>query len=182
MKPTFDPRVVILLFLLAGTAPNAAAQKHANDMYADTQCPACPSDKPSRDATLLEDAWQKSQNPFRSGNTVKGGQIKCAVVEWEGSAPKPVLTVVCPPPDVFTPLRVFLKFSWTDVKVVPKDVAKVVAEPRTETKILLDRSNIKVSLRVSKGGDDSGKEKWMAFDALQGFAIVPSAEAGPPHQ
>jgi len=93
-----------------------------------------------------------------------------------------VLTVVCPPPDVFTPLRVFLKFSWTDSKNVPKEAAKVVAEPRTETKILLDRSNIKVFLKVSKGAEDSGKEKWMAFDALQGFAIVPSEAVNPPHQ
>jgi hypothetical protein len=182
MNPTFDNRLVLLFLLLFGMATNAAGQKHANDMYADTQCPACPADKPTRDATLLEDSWQKGQNPFKPGNTLKSGEIKCAIVEWDGSTPKPILTVVCPPPEVFTPLRVFLKFSWMEPRDVPKDAAKVVAEPRTGTKIMLDRASIKVFLKISKGADDSGKEKWMGFNALQGFAIIPSESAKPPHQ
>jgi len=57
-----------------------------------------------------------------------------------------------------------------------------VAEPRAATKILLDKANIKVFLKISKGADDSGKEKWMAFNALQGFAIIPSEAASAQRQ
>jgi hypothetical protein len=128
----------------------------------------------THDGTLLGDSWQKNPNPFQPGSTTKPAEIKCSIIEWDRSAPKPVLTVVCPPPEVFTPLRVFLKFSWMEGRDVPKDAAKVVAEPRAATKILLDKANIKVFLKISKGADDSGKEKWMAFNALEGFAIVPT--------
>ena len=131
----------------------------------------------THDGTLLSDSWQRNPNPFKPGSNIRSSEIKCSIIEWDGSAPKPVLTVVCPPPEVFTPLRVFLKFSWMEARDVPKDAAKVVAEPRAATKILLDKANIKVFLKISKGADDAGKEKWMAFNALQGFAIIPSEAA-----
>lgn len=182
MKWTLGKGLTLVLLSTWCIAQDAAGQKHANDMYADTQCPSCPANKTAHDSTLLEDAWQKNQNPFRSGNSIRASDIKCAIVEWDGSSPKPVLTVVCPPPEIFTPLRVFLKFSWMDAKDVPKDAAKVVAEPKAATKIQFDRANIKVLLKLSKGADDSGKEKWMAFDALQGFAIIPSEAKNPHHQ
>jgi hypothetical protein len=135
-----------------------------------------------RDTTLLEDAWQKNQNPFKPGNSIKSSEIKCSIVEWADNPPKPELTVVCPPPEIFAPLRVFLKFSWVDAKDVPKDAAKVVAKPRAETKIQLGKANIKVFLKFAKDADDSAKEKWVAFNALQAFAIVPSETASPHHQ
>jgi hypothetical protein len=181
MKWTLEKGLILVLLCTGCIAQDAAGQKRGNDMYPDTQCPACPAGKTTRDATLLEDAWQKNQNPFRSGNSIRTSDIKCSIIEWDATSPKPVLTVVCPPPEIFTPLRVFLKFSWMDAKDVPKDVAKVVAEPRAATKIQFDRASIKVLLKLSKGADDSGKEKWMAFNALQGFAIIPS-EVKSPHR
>jgi hypothetical protein len=178
----------LILLLLSSwcTAPYAAGQsrgnqRHENQMYPDTQCPSCPAEKTTHDATMLQDSWQKNPNPFRPGSDLRASDIKCSIVEWDNASPKPVLTVVCPPPEVFTPLRVFLKFSWMDAKDVPKDVAKVVAEPRTGTKIQFDRANIKVFLKLSKGAEDSTKEKWMAFNALQGFAIIPSEIASSKH-
>jgi hypothetical protein len=128
----------------------------------------------------LDDSLQINENPFKPGHGVKASEIRCSIIEWENNAPKPLLTVVCPPPQVFAPLRVFLKFSWLDTKDVPKEAAKVVAEPRTETKIMLGKGDIKVFLKISKGGDDTGKEKWMAFNALQGFTIIPSKTANTP--
>jgi hypothetical protein len=186
MKPTLLKSVILLLLILGCMTLNASGQglgqRQGDPQYTDAMGQPV-HDSITHNSTMLEDAWQRNQNPFKPGNTLKSGEIKCAIVEWDGSTPKPVLTVVCPPPEVFTPLRVFLKFSWMDAKDVPKDAAKIVAEPRTETKILLDKANIKVFLKLSKGGDDSGKEKWMAFNALQGFAIIPSElAAGHQHQ
>src|SRR5580693_1190891 len=106
MKLTLGKSLILVFLSPWFIAQDAAGQKHANDMYADTQCPACPADKATHDSTMLEDAWQKNQNPFRSGNSIRASDIKCAIVEWDGSSPKPVLTVVCPPPEIFTPLRV----------------------------------------------------------------------------
>src|SRR3989442_3963268 len=37
--------------------------------------------------------------------------IQCSVADWKNTAPKPVLTLLCPPQEVFAPLRVYLKLS-----------------------------------------------------------------------
>jgi hypothetical protein len=101
---------------------------------------------------------------------------KSSVIEWETGSPKPALTVVCPPPEIFSPLRVFLKFSWVDAKDVPKEAAKVVAEPKTATKIQLGKGSVRAFLKISKEPDSPTKEKWVGFNSLQSFAIVPAPE------
>jgi hypothetical protein len=185
MKTTFEKGLILLLLFAGGKASEAAGQGQGQ-ARGDPQYPQAVMEHSyqqtaSRDTTLLDDAWQRNQNPFKPGNTLKSSEIKCSIVEWVDSSPKPELTVVCPPPEIFAPLRVFLKFSWVDSKDVPKDVARVVAKPRAETKIQLGNANIKVFLKISKDADDSGKEKWVAFNALQAFAIVPT-ETGSPHR
>jgi hypothetical protein len=187
MKPTSLKCVTLLLLVFGWMALKAAAQgpgQHSGDPQYTPAMGQPVENSITHNSTMLEDAWQRNENPFKPGNTLKSSEINCGIIEWDDSPPKPVLTVVCPPPEIFTPLRVFLKFSWIDAKDVPKDAAKVVAAPKTGTKILLDRANIKVFLKVSKGSEDSAKEKekWLAFNALQGFAIIPTAAAGPHHQ
>ncbi|HMD86023.1 MAG TPA: hypothetical protein VKO18_15120 [Terriglobia bacterium] len=185
MKSALVKGLILLLLSAWWMAPSAAGQglgqAHGDPQYPQSIIEHSYQQTASRDTTLLDDAWQRNLNPFKPGNTIKSSEIKCSIVEWVDSPPKPELTVVCPPPEIFAPLRVFLKFSWVDSKDVPKDAAKVVAKPRAETKIQLGKANIKVFLKISKDADDSAKEKWVAFNALQAFAIVPS-ETGSPHR
>jgi hypothetical protein len=175
----------LLIILLVWMAPFAISQgpgqRQGDPQYSDSMGQPV-HNSITHDGTLLSDSWQRNPNPFRPGSSIKTSEIKCSIIEWDRSAPKPILTVVCPPPEVFTPLRVFLKFSWMEARDVPKDAAKVVAEPRATTKIVLEKANIKVFLKISKGAEDSGKQRWMAFNALQGFAIVPSEVASAQHQ
>ena len=181
MKLTLRNCLSLLLLSSLWSVPGASGQNRGDPQYQPIL--AEPVHKSiTHDATMLQDSWQKNPNPFRPGSDLRASDIKCSIVEWDNTSPKPVLTVVCPPPGVFTPLRVFLKFSWMDTKDVPKDVAKVVAEPRAGTKIQFDRANIKVFLKLSQGAQDSIKEKWMAFNALQGFAIIPSETVGSKNQ
>jgi hypothetical protein len=183
MKAT-STKCLLILFLV-WMAPFATGQgpgQRSQDPQYSSSMGQPVHDSITHDGTMLSDSWQRNPNPFQPGSAIKTSEIKCSIIEWDRSAPKPILTVVCPPPEVFTPLRVFLKFSWMEARDVPKDVAKVVAEPRAATKILLDKANIRVFLKISKGADDSGKHKWMAFNALQGFAIVPSEAASAQRQ
>ncbi len=185
MKTTLEKGLILLLLFAGWMAPFAAGQglgqPRGDPQYQQSVIEQSVQQTATREMTTPDDVWQRNQNPFKPGNAVRSSDIKCSIVEWVDTPPKPELTVVCPPPEIFAPLRVFLKFSWVDSKDVPKDVAKVVAKPRAETKIQLGKANIKVFLKMSKDADDSGKEKWVAFNALQAFAIVPS-ETGSPHR
>jgi len=180
MKTTLEKGLILVLLFAGWMAPYAAGQARGDPQYPNSITQP-PRQALTSDTTLPDDEWQRNQNPFKTGNAIRSSDIKCSIVEWVDTPPKPELTVVCPPPEIFAPLRVFLKFSWVDSKDVPKDVAKVVAKPRAETKIQLGKANIKVFLKMSKDADDSGKEKWVAFNALQAFAIVP-IETGTPHR
>ena len=167
--------VILLLPFACCAIPYAAAQGHGDPQYPDqvTRLPPQPS---TRDSSALDDVWQKKLNPFKPGNAIKPSDIKCSVIEWEIGPPKPALTVVCPPPEVFSPLRVFLKFSWVDASDVPKEAAKVVAEPKTATRIQLGKGSVRAFLKISRDADSLSKEKWVAFNSLQSFAIVPAPE------
>ena len=175
MSPTLRKGVILLLPFACWAIPYAVGQGHGDPQYPD-QVSHLPPLASTRDASPLDDLWQKKLNPFKPGNAIRPSDIKCSVVEWETGSPKPALTVVCPPPEIFSPLRVFLKFSWVDAKDVPKEAAKVVAEPKTATKIQLGKESVRAFLRISKEADNPSKEKWFAFNSLQSFAIVPAPE------
>ena len=175
MSPSLGKSLIPLLLFACWTVPYAAGQAHGDPQYPDqvTHASLQPS---TRDASPLDDFWQRKLNPFKPGNPIRTSDIKCSIIEWDTSPPKPALTVVCPPPEIFSPIRVFLKFSWVDAKDVPKEAAKVVAEPKMGTKIQLGKGSIRAFLKVSKEADSPSKDKWVAFNSLQSFAIVPVPE------
>jgi len=175
MTPTLRKGVILLLPFACWTVPYAAGQTRGDPQYSDQVAHMAPQPS-TRDASPLDDVWQKKLNPFKPGNAIRPSDIKCSIIEWDTSPPKPALTVVCPPPEIFSPLRVFLKFSWSDVKDVPKEAAKVVAEPKAATKIQLGKGSVRAFLKISKEADSPTKEKWVAFNSLQSFAIVPAPE------
>ena len=174
MSPSLRKDLILLLFACL-TVLNAAGQWHGDPQYPDQAAHAATQPN-TRDTSALDDFWQKKLNPFKPGNAIKPSDIKCSIVEWETSPPKPALTVVCPPPEIFSPLRVFLKFSWVDAKDVPREAAKVVAEPKTATKIQLGKGSVRAFLKISKDAESLSKEKWVAFNSLQSFALVPAPE------
>jgi hypothetical protein len=175
MGPTLTKGVMLLLPFACWAIPYAAGQAHTDPQYPDQAAHAAPQPY-TRDASPLDDLWQTKLNPFKPGNAIRPSDIKCSIIEWETTPPKPALTVVCPPPEIFSPLRVFLKFSWVDAKDVPKEAAKVVAEPKTATKIQLGKGSVRAFLKISKEADSPTREKWVAFNSLQSFAIVPAPE------
>ena len=175
MGPTLTKGAMLLLSLAGWAIPYAAGQVHGDPQYPD-QAAHVSMQPNTRETSSLDDFWQKKLNPFKPGNAIRPSDIKCSIIEWETSPPKPALTVVCPPPEVFSPLRVFLKFSWMDAKDVPKEAAKVVAEPKAATKIQLGKGSVRAFLKISKEASSPGKEKWVAFNSLQSFAIIPAPE------
>jgi hypothetical protein len=47
--------------------------------------------------------------PDPHGITDPTTDIKCAIVQWTAEPPRPALIVVCPPEDVFAPLRIYFQ-------------------------------------------------------------------------
>ncbi len=101
----------------------------------------------------------------------KKGEIDCTVEEWTPSDTSPVLGLVCPPPQVFSPLRVHLKVSWLKVGDIPKVLHRIVAEPHMPVRIRPTSSTLRVLLRVSKHPEDAGKEEWIGFNSVLGVGL-----------
>jgi len=175
MSSTLRKGLILLLPVTCWAIPYAAGQSRGDPQYPD-QAGHVSMQPNTRESSALDDVWQTKLNPFKPGNAIRTSDIKCSVIEWDTTPPKPALTVICPPPEVFSPLRVFLKFSWVDAKDVPKEAAKVVAEPKAATKIQLGKGSVRAFLKTSKETDSPTKEKWVAFNSLQSFAIVPAPE------
>ena len=60
--------------------------------------------------------------------------IDCVVAEWRPTTARPVLTLMCPPNNVFSPLRVLIKLSWMKPEDFPVDPEHILAPPGTPTK------------------------------------------------
>lgn len=101
----------------------------------------------------------------------KKGEIDCTVEEWTPSDTSPLLGLVCPPPHVFSPLRVHLKVSWLKIEDIPKVLHHIVAEPHMPVKIRPTSSTLRVLLRVSKHETDAGKEEWIGFNSVVGVGL-----------
>ncbi len=94
------------------------------------------------------------------------------VLNWEPRTPKPALSLMCPPRHIYAPLRVYLKFSWLKPEDIPKDVEKIAAETRSETKIRLQGKEASVWLPVAEKGSVSSSRKWVVFNNFLGIALT----------
>jgi hypothetical protein len=98
--------------------------------------------------------------------------LKCAVVEWNDGPHKPSLIVVCPPEEVFAPLRLYLRLSWKRDEDVPRDFQNLIAQPNTQTKINWTRQgDYRVLLKTERKSDGSGRPAWVDFNDLTGLYI-----------
>jgi hypothetical protein len=98
-------------------------------------------------------------------------EVQCGIVHWTADSPLPVLTVICPPRPVFSPLHVYLQFTWKNAQDLPKDLERIVAEPGNLTKLVLRDPAARVWLRVRKKKSEEVKERWITFGVLRGLQL-----------
>ncbi len=98
--------------------------------------------------------------------------IQCSVVKWDSTAPKPTLTLLCPPEEVFSPLRVYIQLSWLKPEEVPDNVLHILASPKTHTKLRTSKKAAWVRLKVSANAEERPQEKWVSFTGLVNVALL----------
>ena len=97
--------------------------------------------------------------------------IKCSVVQWTSELPRPAIVVVCPPEEVFAPLRLFFKLSWRQDADVPANLQALLAQPKIETKMhWTDHGDYHVLLQA-EGKNGRSDRKWVLFNNLIGVYI-----------
>ncbi len=80
--------------------------------------------------------------------------------------------VLCPPEVVFAPLRVDLRLSWMKPDDVPVDVARIIARPRSSTKLRKNRSAVMVRLEVAPQTGQHVQTRWVGFNGVVDMALI----------
>jgi hypothetical protein len=92
--------------------------------------------------------------------------VKCAIVEWMATSPKPSLVVVCPPDEVFAPLRPYFKLSWRREADVPSDF-QIIATPKAMIKMHWNmQGDYQVLLRTEHKNERNARAEWVKFNNL----------------
>jgi hypothetical protein len=98
--------------------------------------------------------------------------IDCIVAAWQPSAKMPILTLICPPSTVFSPIRVLIKFSWMKSEDIPTGLEHIVAVAGTLTKIRTSKTVVQVWLPLDKKGKGDARESWIGFNAVVDIALL----------
>jgi hypothetical protein len=107
-----------------------------------------------------------------ASNKARTADLKCAVVGWNDGPPRPSLIVVCPPEEVFAPLRLYFKLSWKRDEDVPRDFQTFLAQRNTQTKIYwTQQGDYHVLLKAEHKDGRSGRPEWVNFNNLDGVYI-----------
>jgi hypothetical protein len=96
--------------------------------------------------------------------------IDCMVAEWRSTASRPVLTLICPPNSVFSPLRVLIKLSWMKPEDFPVSPEHILAPPGTPTKIRTNQTAAQIWLQVNEKGKP--RDTWIGFTAVVDVALL----------
>jgi hypothetical protein len=96
--------------------------------------------------------------------------IDCIVAEWRFTAVRPVLTLICPPNSVFSPLRVLIKLSWMKPEDMLVSPEHILAPPGTPTKIRTNKTAAQISLQVNEAG--KCRDTWIGFTAVVDVALL----------
>jgi hypothetical protein len=96
--------------------------------------------------------------------------LKCELVEWVNEAPKPILTIACPPQDVYAPLRIYFGFSWERAEEVPPNAGQILVTPKTLTRVHFSSNQALIWLKVSEKGEKP-REQWVQFTAITRIGI-----------
>jgi hypothetical protein len=97
--------------------------------------------------------------------------VKCAIVDWITASPKPSLVIVCPPEEVFAPLRLYFKLSWMRDVDVPSDF-QIIAAPKALIKMHWTmRGDYQVLLQTERKNEHGPHTEWVNFNNLVGVFI-----------
>lgn len=96
--------------------------------------------------------------------------VDCVVAEWRSTTARPVLTLICPPNSVFSPLRVLIKLSWMKSEDFPFDPEHILAPSGTPTKIRTNKTAVQVWLQVNEKGKP--RDTWVGFTAVVDVALL----------
>jgi hypothetical protein len=96
--------------------------------------------------------------------------IDCIVAEWRSTAVRPVLTLICPPDSVFSPLRVLIKLSWMKHEDLTVSPEHILAPPGTPTKIRTSKTAAQILLPVKESGKP--RDTWIGFTAVVDVALL----------
>ncbi len=103
--------------------------------------------------------------------------VECQVLEWNEKLNSPIgptLTLLCPPEQVFAPLRVLIKLSWLDQdkKGAPVDPEKILVMPGEKTRLRTRKDSAFVLLDVV-GADGRRHKRWIPFTGVADVALLP---------
>lgn len=115
--------------------------------------------------------------PVRTGEplTVKPvdvPDVECTVVQWL-ETPKPVLTLLCPPNEIFAPLRIIIKLSWLKPEDAPVKPSAISVVPGTLTKLHTNKTVATVWLSIKEEGKDLPQARWVSFNGVADVALLP---------
>ncbi len=99
--------------------------------------------------------------------------VDCAVLQWnEHSSDAPILTLLCPPSQIFAPLRVLVKLTWRDEEQAPVDSEKLLIAPGEKTRLRTrkDRALIQLTVLDNKGRP---RKTWVSFTGVADVALLP---------
>jgi hypothetical protein len=98
--------------------------------------------------------------------------VDCVVQRWKGDGAKPVLTLLCPPAQVFAPLRVLIKLSWMKPEDAPVNPIDILALPGAATKIRTCKAAAFVWLQVRKKEGGQSRSVWVSFTGVVDVALL----------
>ncbi len=120
---------------------------------------------------------EPSPLPVRTGDAltiapVDLPDVDCSIQEWNTRSREPQITLLCPPVNVFAPIRVYLKLSWLKPEDVPEDVGRIVALPNTSTRIRTNKKAVSVRLNVAGEPAKGQPAKWVDFTGVVDVALI----------
>ena len=98
--------------------------------------------------------------------------IDCIVAQWRTTGKMPVLTLICPPSTVFSPLRVLIKLSWMKPEDAPVSSRHILATAGAPTKIRTDKTAALIWLQVDQKGKHEPRGTWVGFNAVVDVALL----------
>ena len=121
-------------------------------------------------------AQDPQQEEFPMEN-MKGLEINCGVVSWNNNPQKPVLSMVCPPLEVFAPLYIYMKVTQTLPQIKVRGLGEVLARPKEQIKIRPTGRELMVLLKVLKEGKSQPEAIWVGFDEVVKMGLQPRARS-----
>ena len=101
--------------------------------------------------------------------------VDCVVQGWTGDGPKPakpVLTLLCPPGQVYAPLRVLIKLSWMKPEDAPVNPIDILVMPGAATKIRTCKTAALVWLQVRAKEGGQPQSVWVSFNGVVDVALL----------